>query len=362
MVIESANLGNIVRNPLGPLLADELLPFVTESSVSLEDNKMDKFCGDSANGWDLVLYGDINEQEIACTLSKMLYNAMRKNDPQKIRIALEAGADVNNIDLKNDATSDREYLVRIAIELGFKVNKLIGNGKNGGNICTLLHIAAMKEEADMIVFLLERNADTNIPDSNGLIPLHYVIHQGHQPTLELLLSYSTNKIHMPLTTLLDLAIKMDRRNIIDCIVRQIALIESQGPFVDTDTYALIDQHLYIRDYFNVCKLELERFQESFVEGLFSYHDFFIDEELKRLARDELVIDNFTRCDLEEMFPNFGKIIIERFERQKRWVELEDRIADALSQLLGFDLQKRRKIYRRMMNYLGLEDLYNLSSV
>ena len=102
---------------------------------------------------------------------QQLYNAVINGDIRVIRIAVEQGADINQVDeygipfLNHAANFNQLAMVEQLIELGAKVNQTDENG------WTPLLVAVTYLHTDIVKALVKNYADVTIADKDGLTPL-----------------------------------------------------------------------------------------------------------------------------------------------------------------------------------------------
>jgi len=84
---------------------------------------------------------------------------------------------------------DLEKLIENKID---NINKILQNPKYSHQKTTALNIAASQGHEKIVEYLLKQNADPNIPDDEGYIPLTYVIWQENKAMVKLLLDKGAN--------------------------------------------------------------------------------------------------------------------------------------------------------------------------
>ncbi|KAJ8688150.1 hypothetical protein QAD02_023945 [Eretmocerus hayati] len=291
-----------------------------------------------------------------------LYLSMQQGDRDITGMLIQAGAVIQNLQFKAAMAKDHMDVIRFALEYGFDVNKLIEDD-NGRRQCSILHMVCMMNKTDLLNhLLLVWNANFSIRDSNGLTPLDDAVRMGNHECVKILLDYHRN---IPNQSLI-LRSAMSRRNsaiIVDLLIRHLAILESQGPFVESDTYIQIEENVNAKDYFNICKFELEHAKETAVTQSLTFYDIITNTDYGALLRNESVVNMLKRK--HHIFPSFsiyGSLVKRRFEREQKNIEFHNRVISGLSRIFGQNLAGHRLIYEMILQNLSRCDWYTLSKL
>ena len=106
-----------------------------------------------------------------------LHAAVRVGDPDAVRLALNAGVDVNQSSaLEMAILLEREDIIDLLIERGADVNR----PGLGGDLP--LTVAVRRGNPELMQRLIERGADTNQKDRRGMTALDHAQRQGQRGT------------------------------------------------------------------------------------------------------------------------------------------------------------------------------------
>lgn len=118
-----------------------------------------------------------------------LFAAIESKDPAAVRIAIEAGSDVNTVNgsgaspLFTAVQKQSLNICRLLVASGADVNFV--NDQNIG--ATPLMMAAAYREMDIVNLLLENDADVNLADTNGDPAINWAAYYGYTDIAERLL-------------------------------------------------------------------------------------------------------------------------------------------------------------------------------
>jgi quinoprotein dehydrogenase-associated probable ABC transporter substrate-binding protein len=98
---------------------------------------------------------------------------------ERLEAWLKEGVDPN-VELGNAVLAGDEERVRFLLERGADVNRRDGQG------LAPMHIAAKTRHSDMMKLLIAANADVDIEDNDGFTPLLYAVMRNHVPSIEVL--------------------------------------------------------------------------------------------------------------------------------------------------------------------------------
>lgn len=126
------------------------------------------------------------------TVAGELHKAARSGDLGAVTAAIEAGADVNEIDGEGrtalHAAANADHADIVAALLAAEANPLVSGKGPFGSTGTPLHLAAKRGNLDSIRVLLEAGVDPNLPDSGVGPPLHLAIYYHRQAAADYLIS------------------------------------------------------------------------------------------------------------------------------------------------------------------------------
>lgn len=111
--------------------------------------------------------------------------------PELKEIYAESPTRINQINLEGympltiACYHDREELVLFLVD---KVQNINGNSKYG----TPLMAAVVKGYSNIVDILLRHNANVNIPDKNGTLPIHYAVMFNQYSIIEMLINSDAN--------------------------------------------------------------------------------------------------------------------------------------------------------------------------
>ena len=134
-------------------------------------------CPDTRNGWSTLFY------------------AIRFGYNDLVRFLLDNGHEANGI--SKDIMNNTALLIAIlfdnpeAFDLYLDRFPFVVHSKNK-NGESALHLAAQKGKDEVILKLLQRNANIDDTDSQGCTPLHYAAAWAHRNTIDLLISNGAN--------------------------------------------------------------------------------------------------------------------------------------------------------------------------
>ncbi|MEI8124437.1 MAG: ankyrin repeat domain-containing protein [Parachlamydiaceae bacterium] len=126
--------------------------------------------------------------------TSMLHIACSNNYSDIVDWLITQGADVSRADLKGDcpihAATRKQSLtvVKTLVDHGASVDQKQGLFSDVRQ--APMHIAAINGSIDIIEFLLSKEADPNIQDSNGDTPLHYAVINNQQAVVSLLMGHT----------------------------------------------------------------------------------------------------------------------------------------------------------------------------
>ncbi|KAJ8688152.1 hypothetical protein QAD02_023947 [Eretmocerus hayati] len=289
-----------------------------------------------------------------------LYLSIQQGDREITRMLIRAGAVIQNLQLKTAVAKNHMGVILFALEHGFDVNKLIDDDHH--RQCSILHLASMMNKSDLMNhLLLVWNADFNIRDSNRRTPLDDAVRMRNEECVKILLDYHNNIPNQ--SSILHSAISRKSAIIVDLLIRHLAILEGQGPFVESDTYIQIEENANATDYFNICKLELERARETAVTQSLTFYDIITNTDYGALLRDESVVDMLTRYRyISTSFTVYGSLVRSRFEREQEKIEFYERVISGLSRIFGRNLAGHRLIYELILQNLSRRDWYTLSNL
>uniref|UniRef100_A0A1B6JHW6 Uncharacterized protein n=1 Tax=Homalodisca liturata TaxID=320908 RepID=A0A1B6JHW6_9HEMI len=115
----------------------------------------------------------------------LLHNAAIYSSIEELELLLNSGFDVNSKDVKG--CTPLHFAVFVNFELG--VDFLLNRGANVNSKCfgeAPLHIAAWKQRRSIFEKLIERGADVNCQNKNGLSVLHIATILGSLPFVDIL--------------------------------------------------------------------------------------------------------------------------------------------------------------------------------
>ena len=118
--------------------------------------------------------------------------AIAKRSPSRVKILLQAGADVNKADTDGytpllTASSDGcKEIVEMLIRAGADPNKVSNYGNTPLLVASSLVLSSNEQEG-IVKILLRAGADPNIADNHGYTPLLTASHYGHEAIVEMLL-------------------------------------------------------------------------------------------------------------------------------------------------------------------------------
>ena len=137
-----------------------------------------------------VKLGKVDVNENSVFHGPLLHRACKKNNLELVKFLIKNGADVNLLDMYYKTPLDislnetlnfkqTQYayfeMVKVFVQLGqFKINK-----KATGSGETLLHKSCARNNAELVKFLLENDADVNVLDNDDRTPLELSFAQSN---------------------------------------------------------------------------------------------------------------------------------------------------------------------------------------
>ncbi|OUM68856.1 hypothetical protein PIROE2DRAFT_27061, partial [Piromyces sp. E2] len=115
--------------------------------------------------------------------------AIKKNNPEFVKLLIENGADINefsyngNTPLLQAINNDNTEIIHLLIDNGVNLNQCNNEGK------LPLEIAKEKNNEKEAINLIQNGANVNYEHKNGLTPLLYAIHKNNLKMIDLLISY-----------------------------------------------------------------------------------------------------------------------------------------------------------------------------
>ncbi|KAJ8688200.1 hypothetical protein QAD02_023995 [Eretmocerus hayati] len=181
---------------------------------------------------------------------------------------------------------------------------------------TPLHVAAFRDHPEHLTLLLEHGADPNIKDREGETPLTAAADEGRPWIIEILCAYGAdiNVTNHSNQTLLDLASQADilPSNKCLCIIKQIALLESQSREINQKLYSQVQRSPRYKKYFFSCKKEIELAQKSVIDGSVTYYKILTDQDADSFANNKKVLSALKSKSFVNRFDIYGQRICMHF--------------------------------------------------
>lgn len=115
-----------------------------------------------------------------------LSSALLKGDEETAKLLIRSGADLENAtsfdELKEVILQGKYEIARFMIREGANINAQFGGE-------TLLLVAIMRRNDEMLKFLLQEGADAELPDSKGITPLDVALEQQNESAVSIIKQY-----------------------------------------------------------------------------------------------------------------------------------------------------------------------------
>ncbi len=181
---------------------------------------------------------NINSRELGCP--NLLESAIRSDDINHIRFALEHGADANGIaaiayalNLRFALQEEPIDMVRLLLQYGASVNACYDKRHPGG--MTPLHLAADKGYEQVCQLLLQHGARVNASNELKETPLHLAAKHGHEHISKLLLQHGAdaNNVKADGDSILITAIRKHEAVIVRQLLEHGANVHFRNKYGDT---------------------------------------------------------------------------------------------------------------------------------
>ncbi|KAJ8669104.1 hypothetical protein QAD02_000363 [Eretmocerus hayati] len=208
----------------------------------------------------LIAGANPNAHVVTQNQSPSMLLSMRVDDRKIAQLLINAGCNIQNLNMQMAARLGCCHGFKSFLERGLDVNNQDTTGR------TMLHAAVTADKPNVVDLLIRWSANVNIRDKFSQTPVCTAIVLNYVDCLDILLANGAQMraINRRKDSALKVASKlMTRKSVlkmdtVDCVIRHLAILESQGPFVEPDDYELIEQlPLAVRDYLNICRNELK---------------------------------------------------------------------------------------------------------
>lgn len=311
------------------------------------------------NGADVNVVIDKNERT-------PLHIAAVKDNAETIKVLIEAGADVNKVEnsgktpLHFAAFKGRSKAIKVLIDLGVNIEAKDQKGR------TPLHEASENPSTKGVKVLIEAGADVNAVDKDEFTPLYMPVlycYGNITDIVKLLIEAGAdvNKVSMS-GTLFHWADRMNRTNIYDIVLNQIARLEIAGLYVSSSNLnkkqeLISDSRNLHNDYLQYLENSRREVKKMEKENKPLY-DFLKESDIAKLVsifeKNEgvrSILDD--QKGLRKQYSEYAYILISKANEVKKEIFLHNHkpLIDVLSKNYEKDFQK--------MSFVGIRNFFDV---
>lgn len=289
-----------------------------------------------------------------------LHRSVLYHSLKSVKMCLEFGGDLTLRDnagetcvhyaAMNRRTDVLEFVLQ---ETGLSVNERSGRGE------VPLHLAAKKGNVDACTVLLDRGADVDAKNVDGLTPMALAAFNPNMYSfwksmiLELFLSHGATLEKEFVDEIVRKAAATEKQ----IIIKHLAKLNSVG-IERTEMNREYFKHCMNTQYFDECITELEKMKNCRFYGNITLFDIYTKNDIGGYASNEDLIKKFHMMNSPYSFPNHAEILSRRLQKMINKQKMILIAADVLNSVFRLD---EPMIYERILSYLTIYELSVLTS-